>query len=60
MTYSTFSDYPLAALPSTNPFGLKAPPPKSFKLSTWQERHALLMLGAVESLQGLRFALCPK
>lgn len=41
--------------------GLAPPlPPPGFRLSGWQERHALLVLARVDALQGLRFALCPK
>jgi hypothetical protein len=32
------------------------PPP----LTPWQERHAVLVLGAAPHLSGLRFALCPR
>ncbi|EFJ52389.1 hypothetical protein VOLCADRAFT_116049 [Volvox carteri f. nagariensis] len=61
MTYSTFSDYPVELLPTTNPMGLTTPiPPPGFRLSPWQERHALLVLTKGDQLQGLRFALCPK
>ncbi|GLC38199.1 hypothetical protein PLESTB_001088700 [Pleodorina starrii] len=61
MTYSTFSDYPVELLPTTNPMGLAPPiPPPGFRLSPWQERHALLVLTRGDQLQGLRFALCPK
>lgn len=57
----TFSDYPLDSLPSTNPLGLSPPiPGPGFKLTPWQERHALLVLTKGDQLQGLRFALCPK
>ncbi len=55
------SDYPLELLPSTNPLGLKPPiPGPGFRLSAWQERHAMLVLSRGDQLQGLRFALCPK
>eukprot|EP00195_Chlamydomonas_chlamydogama_P013220 CAMPEP_0202915834 /NCGR_PEP_ID=MMETSP1392-20130828/66833_1 /ASSEMBLY_ACC=CAM_ASM_000868 /TAXON_ID=225041 /ORGANISM="Chlamydomonas chlamydogama, Strain SAG 11-48b" /LENGTH=301 /DNA_ID=CAMNT_0049608019 /DNA_START=42 /DNA_END=944 /DNA_ORIENTATION=- len=63
LTYSTFSDYPVDSLPSVNPLGPDAVTtgaPGAFRLSPWQERHALLVLGKVEQLQHLRFALCPK
>ncbi|KXZ46739.1 hypothetical protein GPECTOR_41g704 [Gonium pectorale] len=61
MTYSTFSDYPLELLPSTNPMGLKPPiPGPGFQLSAWQAKHAMLVLSRGDQLQGLRFALCPK
>ncbi|GLI60966.1 hypothetical protein VaNZ11_003219, partial [Volvox africanus] len=61
MTYSTFSDYPVEMLASTNPMGLASPiPPPGFRLTPWQERHALLVLTRGDQLQGLRFALCPK
>ncbi len=55
------SDYPLDELAASNPMGLAPPlPPPGFRLSGWQERHALLVLARVDALQGLRFALCPK
>lgn len=45
MTYSTFSDYPMDALPTTNPLGLSAPiPPPSFRLTPWQVRRRTRLL----------------
>ena len=66
MTYATFSDQPVnnpqpsstsqdhaaaSMLVSTN---------GEFRLSPWQEKHVMLVLGRAEQLQHLRFALCPK
>jgi hypothetical protein len=34
--------------------------PLEARLTPWQERHAVLVLGQAQHLQGLRFALCPK
>jgi len=54
LTYTTFSDE-LGESGALNP---KHPP--EGQLTPWKERHAVLVLGRAQHLQGLRFALCPK